>query len=73
MRKFNTDVIAGLKTEKKDNYIFVRNGNKEHIICNMDELPLPGSHNVRNVLAAVAVGSILHVSPERIRQGLISF
>lgn len=73
MRKYNTDVIAGLRTKKRDNYIFIRNGNQEHIICNMNELPLPGSHNVRNVLAAVVVGSILQVSPERIRQGLISF
>ena len=73
MRKYNTDVIAGLQTEKKDNYIFVRNGNRQHTICNINELPLAGSHNVRNVLAAVVVGSILHVPPERIRQGLISF
>ncbi len=72
MRKFNTDIIAGLQTEKKDNYIFVRNGNQEHRICNINELPLAGSHNVRNVLAAVVVGSILDVSPERIRQGLCS-
>ncbi len=73
MRKYNTDVIAGLQTEKKNNYIFVRNGNQEHIICNINELPLVGSHNVRNVLAAVVVSSILHVPPERIRQGLVSF
>lgn len=72
MRKFNTDVIAGMQTEKKDNYVFVRNGNQEHRICNINELPLAGSHNVRNVLAAVVVGSILDVSPERIRQGLFS-
>lgn len=72
MRKFNTDVIAGVQTEKKDNYVFVRNGNREHRICNINELPLAGSHNIRNVLAAVVVGSILGVSPERIRQGLFS-
>ena len=73
MSRFNTDVLAGVKTEKKDNYIFVRNDNKEHIICNINELPLVGSHNVRNVLAAVVVGSVLNVSPEKIREGLISF
>ncbi len=73
MKKFNTNVMAGLQTEKINNYVFVRNGNQEHRICNINELPLTGSHNARNVLAAVAVGSILDVSPERIRQGLINF
>lgn len=72
MRKFNTNVIAGMQTEKKDKYVFVRNGNQEHRICNINELPLAGSHNIRNVLATVVIGSILDVSPERIRQGLFS-
>ena len=72
-RKYNVDVTAGLGREKKDDSIYVRNANQEHQICNINELPLTGAHNVRNVLAAVVVGSILSVSPERIREGLLNF
>ena len=72
MTKFNIDVTAGLRTEKNNNYLFVRNGNEEHRICPINELPLAGSHNIRNVLAAVVVGSILDVSPKSTRAGLLS-
>jgi UDP-N-acetylmuramate--alanine ligase len=36
-------------------------------------LPLPGLHNVRNAIAAVAVGLELNVSCERLRRGLAKF
>jgi UDP-N-acetylmuramate--alanine ligase len=36
-------------------------------------LPLPGLHNVRNALAAVAVGLELNVTCERLRRGLAKF
>lgn len=36
-------------------------------------LPLPGLHNVRNALAALAVGRELSVAPERLRRGLARF
>ncbi|NLN06463.1 MAG: UDP-N-acetylmuramoyl-tripeptide--D-alanyl-D-alanine ligase [Firmicutes bacterium] len=34
------------------------------------ELPLPGRHNVYNLLAAVAVGRLLHLTDDEIRDGL---
>ena len=37
------------------------------------ELQVPGLHNVRNALAAVAVGQELEISFDRVRQGLGSF
>src|SRR5690606_4069841 len=36
-------------------------------------LNMPGEHNVRNALAAIAVGLELGVAPEAIRQALLDF
>jgi UDP-N-acetylmuramate: L-alanyl-gamma-D-glutamyl-meso-diaminopimelate ligase len=37
------------------------------------DLPLRGAHNVRNALAAIAIGTEVGLSPERIAEGLGSF
>ncbi len=37
------------------------------------DLPLLGAHNVRNALAAIAIGTEVGLSPERIAEGLGSF
>jgi UDP-N-acetylmuramate: L-alanyl-gamma-D-glutamyl-meso-diaminopimelate ligase len=37
------------------------------------EVPLPGVHNVRNTLAALAVGAAAGLTPETMRQGLAGF
>lgn len=36
-------------------------------------LPLPGRHNARNLLAAIAVAKLLNFTPEEIRKGLATF
>lgn len=59
---------------------FVRNGEiifrmdgKEHVICRADELKIPGSHNLENALAAVAVSLPVGVSPEAAAKALRDF
>ena len=42
-------------------------------ICDVDDLPLRGAHNVRNVLAAIAVGQIFEVTPAQMRAALQGF
>ena len=42
-------------------------------IMKLEEIPLPGEHNVENVLAAVAVASIENVKPEIIRSVVMNF
>ncbi len=42
-------------------------------ICDVDDIPLRGAHNVRNVLAAIAVGQIFEVAPAQIRAALQGF
>jgi UDP-N-acetylmuramoylalanine--D-glutamate ligase len=39
----------------------------------LDEVPIPGPHNVSNVLAAVAVGVHFGLAPDRIRAAVASF
>lgn len=46
---------------------------QEELICNIDEIPLAGSHNIRNVLAATVVGTIYSVSVSDIRQAILNF
>jgi UDP-N-acetylmuramoylalanine--D-glutamate ligase len=58
---------------------FVRGGNiyfretADQKILAVAEIPLKGAHNVENVLAAVAVGSLLKGSAEKIRQTVQNF
>ena len=42
-------------------------------ICNVANIPLPGAHNVQNVLAAAAVGRILDITGTQIRAALQNF
>lgn len=69
-------------SEDKENFVgvFTRNGeivsnfeNEFRSICTVDEIKLPGKHNLENVLAAVSVGLILGVTPDFIRQAILNF
>jgi UDP-N-acetylmuramoylalanine--D-glutamate ligase len=42
-------------------------------ILPLDEIPLPGAHNVSNVLAAVAVGLLFGIAPDGIRRAVAGF
>ena len=42
-------------------------------ILPLDEIPLPGHHSISNVLAAVAVGLLLGIAPDGIRQAVARF
>lgn len=49
-----------------------QNGIRERI-CDLADIPLPGAHNVQNVLAAIAVGQIFGVTGTKIRKALRCF
>ncbi len=49
-----------------------QNGIREKI-CDIADIPLPGTHNVQNVLAAIAVGQIFGITGAEIREGLQRF
>lgn len=46
---------------------------REHKICSIDILKVPGVHNVENACAAITVARRLHVSDEEIIKGLSNF
>jgi UDP-N-acetylmuramoylalanine--D-glutamate ligase len=55
-----------------DDIVF-RNDGKEEVVLKRDEVPLPGTHNLENVLAAIAAGRILGVSAKAVAEGVRSF
>ena len=46
---------------------------KPHAVCRVDEIRIPGPHNLENALAAVAITGALGVSPEIMREVLRTF
>ena len=44
-----------------------------HIICESNEIPLRGEHNVLNVLAACAIAGVAGVPPEAMRETILKF
>lgn len=43
------------------------------IICNRDEVKLPGTHNLSNVAAACAIAGAADISPEAMREAILNF
>ncbi|HEX8817859.1 MAG TPA: UDP-N-acetylmuramoyl-L-alanine--D-glutamate ligase [Terriglobales bacterium] len=57
----------------RDGRIFFRDAGGVREILQTLEIPLKGSHNVENVLAAVCIGSLLGCKPEQIRKAVVDF
>ena len=54
-------------------YVCVRLDGRKHIICAASEIPLPGDHNVENVLAASAAAVAFGISDEAVKKAIVSF
>jgi UDP-N-acetylmuramoylalanine--D-glutamate ligase len=52
--------------------VFLRNGSPQVVLA-VSEIPLKGSHNLENVLAAVCAGALMGCAPEKIRSAIINF
>lgn len=52
--------------------VFRRNGSAQAVIA-VSEIPLKGSHNLENVLAAVCAGTLMGCAPEKIRAAIVNF
>ncbi len=48
-------------------------GSRAAVVCTLDDIRLPGWHNVENVLAAVAVASFCGIEEDRIRRAIRQF
>ena len=60
-------------TYVKDNQIFAEWVGESHWICDVEDSPLPGRHNLQNVLAATAVGQIFSIPPNMMRSAICDF
>ncbi|MGH9514796.1 MAG: UDP-N-acetylmuramoyl-L-alanine--D-glutamate ligase [Terriglobales bacterium] len=52
--------------------VFRRNGSVQTILL-VSEIPLKGSHNLENILAAVCAGALMGCAPEMIRSAIVNF
>lgn len=57
----------------KADTICLRLWDEEQVICSVDDVRIPGQHNLENVLAAVAIAGLAKVPPAVIRHALVSF
>ncbi len=57
----------------KNNQIFAKWEGESHWICDVDDSPLPGRHNLQNALAAIAVGQIFGISSDMMRSAICNF
>jgi UDP-N-acetylmuramoylalanine--D-glutamate ligase len=55
-----------------DDIVF-RSDGREEIVLKRDEVPLPGAHNLENVLAAIAAARIAGASAKAVAEGVRSF
>ena len=60
-------------TFRDDSEIFAQQNGTHEKICDLADIPLPGAHNIQNVLAAVTVGRIFGITGAKIRQALRHF
>lgn len=60
-------------TYVEDSQIFAKWEGESRWICDVGDSPLPGRHNIQNVLAAVAVGQIFGISPSMMRSAISDF
>ena len=57
----------------RENEIVFRHDGKEEAVVKLQDIPLPGAHNVENVLAAVAAARLAGAEPGAIAKGIRSF
>ena len=60
-------------TFRNGSELFAQQNGIHEKICDIVDIPLPGAHNVQNVLAAIAVGRIFGVTGAEIREALQRF
>lgn len=73
--------VAWLDTEKETEegafcvggQLMLRIGDAVTEICSEEEIPLPGKHNVQNVLAAAFLAKLVGVSKENIRRAISAY
>lgn len=71
--KLDSGIGAHLRRNGNNIGVYVYKEDQEQWVCNVDEIPLAGAHNVRNILAATVVGTIFGVTPADMRKAILEF
>jgi UDP-N-acetylmuramoylalanine--D-glutamate ligase len=53
--------------------IYLRDDERETVVCTLDDIQLRGDHNVRNVLAAITLADSVGIDPQAMRQAIRTF
>ncbi len=72
-RKMGGGIGACLRSNANNIGIYTYKDHQEHWVCNVADLPLEGAHNVRNVLAAIVVGTIFGITPVEMGKAIREF
>ena len=70
---FNDTATVETGTYVEDGKIFANWEGESHRICDVGDSPLPGKHNLQNILAATVVGQIFGISPNMMRSAICNF
>ena len=70
---FTDTATAGEGAYVENNQIFTKWAGESHRICDVEDSPLPGKHNLQNILAAVTVGQIFNISPDMMCSAICDF
>lgn len=68
--------VVAFSTTEKVNGAYLLDGNlyyKDELVMLADQLGVPGSHNIENALAAIAVAKLMHVENSAIQTALSQF
>ena len=68
--------VVAFSTTEKVNGAYLLDGNlyyKDELVMPADQLGVPGSHNIENALAAIAVAKLMHVENSAIQTALSQF
>ena len=64
---------AGQGTYLRNDEVFAHLGGESKRVLDKRDIPLAGNHNLRNVLAAIAVGKILGIAPHKMQSTIRRF
>lgn len=78
INKYKVDVKSKVIyfSTRHESDVMVKSGNiyfRQELICDISQIPIPGEHNLENVLAAIAVCKLMKINNEIIVEGIKTF
>jgi len=67
------EVARGAFLRDGDLFLALGDSSVPHVVVSRSAIPLPGMHNIENVLAALAIGGAMGLDPDLMAEGVRSF